>query len=147
MTKHAHDSNTNSSHSQEISSKHSQEYSLDTSTTHSQEMWNSASSSSSSIKPYRPHESWHASLSPFLGLQQGRSAKTEVHRSAPKNINPNALKSIKSFTLLHASITDIVNPREGNALAPHHRSLSTLDFRNLDPEMISKIIGLDKELD
>ncbi|KAK1587477.1 hypothetical protein Q3G72_013255 [Acer saccharum] len=101
---------------------------------------NSASSSTfSTWKPIRRHEeSLHnTSLSPILCSNLKRSPRTEGH--------PNALRNIQNFTLLQASITDIINHRQGNEFAPFSRTLSTLDFRTLDPEKISKLFGLDKD--
>ncbi|KAL5818570.1 hypothetical protein ACOSQ4_022412 [Xanthoceras sorbifolium] len=98
-----------------------------------QETANSASSSTSStLKSIR-----RASLSPILRSNTKRSPRTEGH--------PNALRNIQNYTLLQASITDIINHREGNEFAPFSRTLSTLDFRTLDPEKISKHFGLDKD--
>lgn len=89
---------------------------------------NSASSSSSGSK-FTGHEvSLPASLYPFIRSLQKRSPKTEAH--------PNALKNIKNinkdYTLLQASIKGIINPNEGYKLSQRSRSLSTLDFQNLD---------------
>ncbi|KAK2656095.1 hypothetical protein Ddye_009147 [Dipteronia dyeriana] len=98
-----------------------------------------SSSTFSTWKPIRRHEeSLHnTSLSPIVCSNLKRSPRTEGH--------PNALRNIQNFTLLQASITDIINPRQGNAFAPFSKTLSTLDFRTLDPEKISKLFGLDKD--
>ncbi|KAL8199547.1 hypothetical protein R6Q57_013115 [Mikania cordata] len=64
-----------------------------------------------------------------------RSAITEAH--------PNALKNIKNFPLLLASITQTVNHAEDNKNGLNRRSMSNLDFRHLDIEKISKLFGLD----
>ncbi|KAG6767225.1 hypothetical protein POTOM_028418 [Populus tomentosa] len=48
------------------------------------------------------------SLSPILDQNQNRSIRTEAH--------PNATKNIQNFTLLQASITDIINLNGGNAM-------------------------------
>ena len=99
---------------------------------------NSASSSSSGSK-FTGHEvSLPASLSPFIRSLQKRSPKTEAHPNALKNIN-------KDYTLLHASIKGIINPNEGYKLSQRSRSLSTLDFRNLDQERISKLYWFNKD--
>lgn len=111
------------------------------------------SSSSSSLKPTRHEGSLHVSLSPIRhSRSRQQSPRTEGHhkKNIQRNFNlteghPNALKNIQNFTLLQASITDIINHREGNVFAPFSRSLSTLDFRTLDPEKISKLFGLDKD--
>lgn len=69
------------------------------------------------------------SLSPILQSHGKRSPKTEGHPNAVKNIkNPNLLQA---STLLQASITDIINPKEGSALTYYQRSISTLDLRSL----------------
>ncbi|KAH7520751.1 hypothetical protein FEM48_Zijuj08G0178700 [Ziziphus jujuba var. spinosa] len=120
---------------------------------HSQEMNNSESSTSSSTKPntydHHLHHSLQASLSPILrDFHQKRTAITEGHPNALKNINPNALRSLRNFTLLQASITDIINHKPGiNATSSQlRRSISTLDFRNLDPEKLSSLFASsDKE--
>ncbi|KAL5751917.1 hypothetical protein ACOSQ2_022424 [Xanthoceras sorbifolium] len=113
---------------------------------------NSASSSTSStLKSIRWHEeSLPASLSPILRSNTERSPRTEGHpndlRNSPRTEgHPNALRNIQNFALLQASITDIINHREGNEFAPFSRTLSTLDFRTLDPEKTLKLFGLDKD--
>ncbi|KAG6660830.1 hypothetical protein CIPAW_03G131900 [Carya illinoinensis] len=104
----------------------------------SQEMWYSASSASSSITTTTRNEgSLHASLSPVFLSNKKISPKTVGH--------PNALKNIKNHTLLQASIRDIINPNEGRVLPHYRRSLSTIDFRSLDPEKISLVFGFDKD--
>ncbi|XP_024978253.1 probable serine/threonine-protein kinase At1g54610 [Cynara cardunculus var. scolymus] len=65
-----------------------------------------------------------------------RSARTEAH--------PNALKNIKNFPLLLASITQTVNHMEENRNGLNRRSMSNVDFRHLDIEKISKLFGLDE---
>ncbi|KAF9678769.1 hypothetical protein SADUNF_Sadunf07G0070200 [Salix dunnii] len=81
------------------------------------------------------------SFSPILdhsNQDQNRSIRTEAH--------PNATKNIQNLTLLKASVADIINLNGGNAMqAGYRRSVSTLDFRTLDPEKISKLFGLDKD--
>ncbi|KAL5820566.1 hypothetical protein ACOSQ3_022448 [Xanthoceras sorbifolium] len=113
---------------------------------------NSASSSTSStLKSIRWHEeSLPASLSPILRSNTERSPRTEGHpndlRNSPRTEgHPNDLRNFQNYALLQASITDIINHREGNEFAPFSRTLSTLDFRTLDPEKISKLFGLDKD--
>ncbi|XP_050208151.1 probable serine/threonine-protein kinase At1g09600 [Mercurialis annua] len=105
-----------------------------------QEAGNSSSTStSSSLKPVTAKQNVHIrpSFSPVIRpTRQDRSMKTEAH--------PNATKNIQNYTLLQASITDIVNHNGGNAM-PYRRSLSTIDFRTLDPERISKLFGNEKE--
>lgn len=105
---------------------------------HASETGNSSSSASSSLIRPRHETSLPASLSLILHSYQKRSPRTDAH--------PNALKNIKNFTLLQASITDIINPKEGNYPWSHYcRSVSTLDFRNLDQDKIAKLLGLDKD--
>lgn len=139
---------------------HSQETSSTSTNMHSQEMSNIESTTSSAstgtiIKPLLIHGNHHQSLSASISLSPilrnynpNRSAVTEGHPNALKNINPNALKSLKDFTLLHASINDIINYRHGinaESSALFRRSISSLDFRNLDPEKLSSLYGSDKE--
>ncbi|PON52267.1 Serine/threonine protein kinase [Trema orientale] len=117
---------------------------------HSQEMGttSTASSSNSSSSKQTGHEDqiiFQASLSPILSSNQKRYAKTEAHPNALKNINLDMLKNVKNFTLLQASVTDIINHKEGSALAQYFRSLSALDFRNRDPENVSEFFGSEKE--
>ncbi|KAI3499762.1 hypothetical protein L1887_35571 [Cichorium endivia] len=64
-----------------------------------------------------------------------RAARTEAH--------PNALKNIKNFPLLLASITQSVNHMEENRNGLNRRSMSNVDFRHLDIEKISKLFGLE----
>lgn len=132
----------------------------------SQETNNSESSTSSAsttnnIKPLlvhnhghdHLHQNFHASisLSPILPASSipERSAITEGHPNALKNINPSALNSLRNFTLLQASITDIINHRHGINTAPSsaqfRRSFSTLDFRNLDPDRLSSLFSSQKD--
>lgn len=93
--------------------------------------------SSSSMKPTGQQASLQVSLSPILPRNLQRSTKTDAH--------PNALRNIQNFTLLQASISDLINPNQGNAFPQFRRSLSTLDFRVLDPEKISKLFDWDKD--
>lgn len=75
---------------------------------------------------------------PYLPFRSNpnRSATTEAH--------PNALKNIKNFPLLMASITETVNHIEDNRMNRlNRRSMSTVDFRTLDMEKISKLFGLE----
>ncbi|OMO55896.1 hypothetical protein CCACVL1_26907 [Corchorus capsularis] len=93
-----------------------------------------SSSTSSSVRPSKREDKIRASLSPFLRSNSSQIApsRTEAH--------PNAIQNIQNFTLLQASITDI-KKNLGNP--QYRRSLSTLDFRTLDPEKISKLFGLE----
>ncbi|XP_048134376.1 probable serine/threonine-protein kinase At1g54610 [Rhodamnia argentea] len=98
---------------------------------------NSMSSASFSLKPNLHEDIIHVSLSPVLRSNgEASSSRTEGH--------PNAARNIQNYsTLLQASITDIINPKEGNQVSHFRRSLSTLDFRHLDPEKMSKLFGVE----
>lgn len=70
--------------------------------------------------------------------------RLDLKRSATSEAHPNALKNIKNFPLLMASITETVNHIENNTSNKlHRRSMSTVDFRTLDIEKISKLFGVD----
>ncbi|XP_017972452.1 PREDICTED: probable serine/threonine-protein kinase At1g54610 [Theobroma cacao] len=97
------------------------------------ETWTSAGSTSSSVKPIKDEESLRGSLSPILRSKSQIAPRTEGH--------PNATQNIQNFTLLQASITDIMNNKLGNP--QYRRSISTLDSRTLDPEKISKLFGVE----
>ncbi|XP_059624413.1 probable serine/threonine-protein kinase At1g54610 [Cornus florida] len=104
---------------------------------HSQELGHSASSTASSRKPSRNEESTPPTPSPAFHSNRNRSARTEAH--------PNASKNIKNFPILLASIRDTtshINMNE-NRLTLNRRSVSTVDFRKLDLEKISKLFGLE----
>lgn len=102
---------------------------------HSQEMSrNSGSSTSSSLKPSKHEERNPLSLSPHLKPHRTRSCRTEGHSSISK---------IMSNFPVETSKTDNTNHEEGNKSIPNWRSLSTLDFRTLNPEEITKMFGLD----
>ncbi|KAF8018629.1 hypothetical protein BT93_H3504 [Corymbia citriodora subsp. variegata] len=93
---------------------------------------NSTSSTSSfSLKPNLHEDSIHVSLSPvYQSNHKALAPRTEGH--------PNAARNIQNYSaLLQASITDIINPKEGTQVPHFRRSLSTLDLCHLDPEMIS----------
>ncbi|TKY60377.1 serine/threonine-protein kinase [Spatholobus suberectus] len=81
--------------------------------------------------------SMNASMSPVFLSSVRKSPKTEGH--------PNALKNIKNYALLQASIIDIINRNEGNEIGPLRKSFSALDFR-LDPEKLSSLYGPNKKL-
>ncbi|CAJ2676922.1 unnamed protein product [Trifolium pratense] len=101
------------------------------------ETGNSGSSSKSS-SIFTSERSMNASISPVFLSSRKISPKTEGH--------PNALKNIKNYTLLQASILDMINPKEGNDFGQFRRSFSTLDFR-LDPEKLSSLYGASSKLD
>ncbi|KAL5555816.1 hypothetical protein UlMin_038052 [Ulmus minor] len=118
--------------------------SQETSNLHSQEIGNSTSSSSSGNKLFPLHTSLPASLSPIFSFYEKRNARIEAHPNALKKINPDILKHVKSHALLHASVIDIINHKEGSAMAQYFRSLS-LDFQNREQGNISEFFGSDKE--
>ncbi|KAJ0096927.1 hypothetical protein Patl1_27653 [Pistacia atlantica] len=127
------------------------------------QMVSSTASSSSSSKPTTIlHDKSFDDASPSP-IQHNSHAKTAPRTEGYPNINynpskkmiqnftlteghPNALKNIQNMsTLLHASISDIIDHRQGNAFAPFSRSLSTLDFRTYDAEKMSKLFGSDQD--
>ncbi|RDX70014.1 putative serine/threonine-protein kinase, partial [Mucuna pruriens] len=91
--------------------------------------------SGSSTSSLFMHE--NAYVSPAFFSSVRKSPKTEGH--------PNALKNIKNYTLLQASIIDIINRNEGNEFGPLRKSISALDFR-VDPEKLSTLYGPKKKL-
>lgn len=74
--------------------------------------------------------SMNASLSPVFLSSVRKSPKTEGH--------PNALKNIRNYTLLQASIIDMIHRNEGNEIGPLRKSMSALDFR-LPPDKLSSL--------
>ncbi|KAK6125751.1 hypothetical protein DH2020_040506 [Rehmannia glutinosa] len=96
---------------------------------------NSSSSTSSVTKPNSTQEIPPRSPTPAFRSQHNRSAKTEAH--------PNALKNIKNYPLLLASLTEAAHHLEESNSSLYRRSLSNIDFRNLDLEKISKLFGLE----
>ncbi|KAI3669360.1 hypothetical protein L6452_40593 [Arctium lappa] len=104
----------------------------------SQEMGHSASSNTSSKRTNTTIEHSPPFTLAFHSNppDNNRSARTEAH--------PNALKNIKNFPLLLASITQTVNHMEENRNGLNRRSMSNVDFRHLDIEKISKLFGLDE---
>ncbi|MED6173833.1 hypothetical protein PIB30_063423 [Stylosanthes scabra] len=78
------------------------------------------------------------SMSPIFLSTGRKSPKTEGH--------PNALKNIKNYTLLQASIIDIMNRNEGTELGPLRRSFSALEFRLDHLEKLSSLYGPNKNL-
>lgn len=103
-----------------------------------QETGNSGSSKSYSSVFMNERSISASSISPVFLSSRGKSPKTEGH--------PNALKNIKNYTLLQASIIDIINRNEGSDFGQFRRSFSTLDFR-LDPEKLSSLYGSNSKLD
>ncbi|XP_073149447.1 cyclin-dependent kinase A-1-like [Henckelia pumila] len=103
-----------------------------------QETFNSSTSStSSSTKPISNIEIPPRSPTPAFRSQHTRSAKTEAH--------PNALKNIKNYPLLLASLTEAAHHLEESNSRLYRRSISNIDFRNLDLEKISKLFGLEDQ--
>lgn len=96
-----------------------------------QEKGNSGSSTSSQFMDEGSMNT-SISLSPLFLSTGRKSPKTEGH--------PNALKNIRNYALLRASIIDKMNRNEGNEFGQLCRSLSTLDFR-LDLEKQSDLYG------
>ncbi|KAG8383426.1 hypothetical protein BUALT_Bualt04G0012000 [Buddleja alternifolia] len=95
----------------------------------------SSSSTSSATKTSNSQEFPPRSPTPAFRSQHNRSAKTEAH--------PNALKNIKNYPLLLASLTEAAHHLEESNSNLYRRSLSNIDFRNLDLEKISKLFGLE----
>ncbi|CAN0865316.1 Probable serine/threonine-protein kinase At1g54610 [Linum grandiflorum] len=147
----------------EASTAHSQEDQTTTTSIFSQEATggnSTSSSTSSNLKPVKEeeqeeerrdnHRLRHPSFSPVERRPQlrDRANQTEAHPNASKNIQNN-------FTLLQASVSDILNPRHsataggggvnGGGMQNYRRSMSTLDFCALDPDKISKLFGLDDD--
>ncbi|CAA2980477.1 probable serine threonine- kinase At1g54610 [Olea europaea subsp. europaea] len=112
-------------HIREIQTSHSFQ-SLDT--------INSTSSTSTTTKQ-SSQETLPHSLSPVFHSMLNISSKTEAH--------PNALKNIKNYPLLLASLTEAANHLEESKSNLHRRSFSNIDFRNLDLEKISRLFGLE----
>ncbi|KAL8473737.1 hypothetical protein ACS0TY_030545 [Phlomoides rotata] len=106
-----------------------------TSDSQSHETSNSSSSTSSITKASTSQEIPPRSPTPAFRSQLNRSAKTEAH--------PNALKNIKNYPLLLASLTEAANHLKESNSSLYHRSLSHIDFRNLDLEKISKLFALE----
>ncbi|KAM7523641.1 hypothetical protein LguiA_013543 [Lonicera macranthoides] len=73
--------------------------------------------------------------SPSFYSNREHYARTEAH--------PNATKNVKNFPLIHACITESINPIEDHRSALSRRSMSTVDFRHLDMDKVSKLFGLD----
>ncbi|GAA0141566.1 non-receptor serine/threonine protein kinase [Lithospermum erythrorhizon] len=95
---------------------------------------NSTSSTSSSLRQSKTRLNSPPSPIPGAFLsQQNRSAVTEAH--------PNALKNIKNYPLLMASIREAANHLQEHRLNINRKSLSAVDLRNLDAEKISKLLG------
>nr|GMD53565.1 probable serine/threonine-protein kinase At1g54610 [Ipomoea batatas] len=102
----------------------------------SQELEHSASSSASSISVKRSSRKREYPPSPpgFKFRSYDESSRTEAH--------PNALKNIKNYPILLASITEAAKHYEDNRLG-YRRSISTVDFRDNDLQNISKFFGME----
>ncbi|KAI4330139.1 hypothetical protein MLD38_028444 [Melastoma candidum] len=108
---------------------------------HSQEV--TSSNSFISIQPTMHETARHTALSAALSPVKQLSLKNKNPLSPRTEGHPNASKNIQNYTLLQASVTDIINPNEANGMPQYRRSVSTVDFRYLDPENISKLFGLE----
>uniref|UniRef100_A0A3Q7G4W4 Protein kinase domain-containing protein n=1 Tax=Solanum lycopersicum TaxID=4081 RepID=A0A3Q7G4W4_SOLLC len=75
------------------------------------------------------------SPTPFFKFRNiNQFSKTEAH--------PNALKNIKNYPILLASITEAAKNYEDNRLSLNRRSISTIDFRNHHDLMDHKISNI-----
>ncbi|PIN26859.1 hypothetical protein CDL12_00379 [Handroanthus impetiginosus] len=107
-----------------------------TSSSQSQETAYSSSSTASVTNPNSSQEIPPRSPTPAaFRSQPNRAAKTEAH--------PNALKNIKNYPLLIASLTEAAHHLEESKLGLYRRSISNIDSRNLDLEKISKLFGFE----
>ncbi|XP_020215700.2 probable serine/threonine-protein kinase At1g54610 [Cajanus cajan] len=102
-----------------------------------EETRNSGSSSAWSFFMNERSMSMNASLSPLFLSSVRKSPRTEGH--------PNALKNIKNYALLQASIIDVINRNESSEIGPLRKSFSALDFR-LDQEKLSSFYGPNNKL-
>ncbi|XP_059309990.1 probable serine/threonine-protein kinase At1g54610 [Lycium ferocissimum] len=125
-------------------SEHSTEEKQGESSNKSQEIGTHSGASSStsfslSIKSSMNNQSPPPSPTPSFKFRNiNQSAKTEAH--------PNALKNIKNYPILLASITEAAKHYEDNRLSLNRRSISNIDFRNhhdLMDHKISKLFGLE----
>ncbi|XP_057774931.1 probable serine/threonine-protein kinase At1g54610 [Salvia miltiorrhiza] len=103
------------------------------------DMATSSSSSSSATKLSRLHSPPPSPTPAAFRTLHNRAAKTEAH--------PNALKNIKNYPLLLASLTEAANHLKESNSSLYRRSISHIDFRDLDLEKISKLFGLDDDND
>ncbi|KAI4325875.1 hypothetical protein MLD38_031239 [Melastoma candidum] len=104
-----------------------------------------SSSSFISIRPTLHETARRAALSAALSPVKGPLLKNKNPLSPRTEGHPNASKNIQNYTLLQASVTDIINPNEANGMPQYRRSISTIDFRYLDPENISKLFRLENK--
>ncbi|XP_060182883.1 probable serine/threonine-protein kinase At1g54610 [Lycium barbarum] len=125
-------------------SEHSTEEKQGESSNKSQEIGTHSGASSStsftlSIKSSMNNQCPPPSPTPSFKFRNiNQSAKTEAH--------PNALKNIKNYPILLASITEAAKHYEDNRLSLNRRSISNIDFRNhhdLMDHKISKLFGLE----
>ncbi|KAJ8544093.1 hypothetical protein K7X08_028604 [Anisodus acutangulus] len=125
-------------------SEHSTEEKQGESSTQSQEQGHSGASSSTSFSlskksSMNSNQSPPPSPTPFFKFRNiNQSSKTEAH--------PNALKNIKNYPILLASITEAAKHYEDNRLSLNRRAISTIDFRNhhdLMDHKISKLFDLE----
>ncbi|XP_057971208.1 probable serine/threonine-protein kinase At1g54610 [Malania oleifera] len=99
----------------------------------SQEIATTAMRISFSLHASRHEESIVFSPIPAVKSHQNRSPRTEGH--------PNASKNIQNLPHSRASTTDSSDRSEGNKSTLHRRSISTMDFRILDAEQVSKLFS------
>ncbi|KAG9129271.1 hypothetical protein Leryth_015663 [Lithospermum erythrorhizon] len=99
---------------------------------------NSTSSTLSSLNQSKTRQNSPPSTIPAAFLsQQNRSAVTDAH--------PNALKNIKNYPLFMASVREAANHLEEHRLNMHRKSVSAVDLRNLEAEKISKFLGFTEK--
>ncbi|XP_052197950.1 probable serine/threonine-protein kinase At1g54610 [Diospyros lotus] len=101
-----------------------------------QESYTSAGSGCSSGKPRTDQESPPPTPTPAFHSNQNRYSKTQAH--------PNAMKNIKNFPILLASLADTGKHMtiEDNRQPLSRRSYSSVDFRTIDLESISKLFRM-----
>ncbi|KAK9991196.1 hypothetical protein SO802_026181 [Lithocarpus litseifolius] len=79
-------------------------------------------------------------------FESSKEEKDAEHKYSHVIINSASSSSSGSkFTGHEASIKGIINPNEGYKLSQRSRPLSTLDFRNLDQERMSKLYRFNKD--
>ncbi|XP_049348122.1 probable serine/threonine-protein kinase At1g54610 [Solanum verrucosum] len=121
-------------------SENSKEEKQGESSNQSQDMGESSSNSFSlNMINNNINQSPPPSPTPFFKFRNiNQFSKTEAH--------PNALKNIKNYPILLASITEAAKNYEDNRLSLNRRSISTIDFRNhhdLMDHKISKIFSFE----
>ncbi|KAL9160973.1 hypothetical protein ABFS82_08G235300 [Erythranthe guttata] len=109
--------------------------SQDTGTTSSSSTTSSSITKTNSSQEMPPRSPTPSFRSNNHNNNNNRSAKTEAH--------PNALKNIKNYPLLLASLTEAAHHLEESNSGLYRRSISHIDFRDLDLDKISKLFGLE----